>query len=82
MNNIIRLHYGGYSYSIRTSGEVVGVIIREIIVLYVSVFFIGAKVQFFFKSNTNFFAKVKFLTNQSIFVIKKKILIRKAILGQ
>ncbi|MDR6845792.1 hypothetical protein [Flavobacterium granuli] len=76
MNNIIRLHYGGYSYSIRTSGEVVGVIIREIIVLYVSVFFIGAKVQFFFKSNANFFVKVKFLTNRVIFVIKKKISIQ------
>ncbi|HEU4788762.1 MAG TPA: hypothetical protein VFS71_03680 [Flavobacterium sp.] len=76
MNNIIRLHYGGYSYSIRTSGEVVGVIIREIIVLYVSVFFIGAKVQFFFKPNAKFFVKVKFLTNQAIFVIKKKISIQ------
>lgn len=79
MNNIIRLHYGGYSYSIRTSGEVVGVIIREIIVLYVSVFFIGAKVHIFFKPNAKFFVKVKFLTNQSIFVIKKKISIQKTV---
>ncbi|PVX47384.1 hypothetical protein C8C85_3324 [Flavobacterium sp. 103] len=76
MNNIIRLHYGGYSYSIRTSGEVVGVIIREIIVLYVSLFFIGAKVHLFFKPNAKFFVKVKFLTNHTIFVIKKKILIK------
>jgi len=79
MNNIIRLHYGGYSYSIRTSGEVVGVIIREIIVLYVSVFFIGAKVHLFFKPNAKFFVKVKFLTNHVVFVIKKKILIQRAV---
>ena len=76
MNNIIRLHYGSYSYSIRTSGEVVGVIIREIIVLYVSLFFIGAKVHIFFKPSTKFFVKVNFLTNQAIFVIKKKISIQ------
>ena len=77
MNNIIRLHYGGYSYSIRTSGEVVGVIIREIIVLYVSLFFIGAKVHLFFKPNAKFFVKVNFLTNRVIFVIKRKIDIKK-----
>ncbi|MBF4472309.1 MULTISPECIES: hypothetical protein [Flavobacterium] len=47
MNNIIRLHNGGYNYSIRTSGEVLSVIIREITVLYVFIFFIGAKVQLF-----------------------------------
>jgi len=47
MNNIIRLHYGGYNYSIRTSGEVLSVIILEITVLYVFIFFIGAKVQLF-----------------------------------
>ena len=69
----MRLHYGSYSYSIRTSGEVVGVIIREITVLYVSIFFIGAKLQLFFKPNGKFFVKVKFLTNQYVFVIKKKI---------
>ena len=72
MNNIIRLHYGGYSYSIRTSGEVLGVIIREITVLYVSIFFIGAKLQLFSKSNAKKYTKVKFLTNRVVFVIKKK----------
>jgi hypothetical protein len=49
------------------------VIIREIIVLYVSIFFIGAKLQLIFKPNAKFFVKVKFLTNQAIFVIKRKI---------
>jgi hypothetical protein len=73
MNNIIRLHNGGYSYSIRTSGEVLSVIIREITVLYVSIFFIGAKLQFFFQPNMNYFAKVNFLTNTVIFVLKKKV---------
>lgn len=80
MNNIIRLHSGGYSYSIRTSGEVLGVIIREITVLYVSIFFIGAKLHLFFKPNAKFFVKVKFLTNQAIFVIKNKIPVLKAVL--
>lgn len=80
MNTIIRLHNGSYSYSIRTSGEVLSVIIREITVLYVSIFFIDAKLQLFFKPNAKFFVKVKFLTNQAIFVIKKKILVQKAVL--
>ncbi|REH00813.1 hypothetical protein [Flavobacterium aquicola] len=48
MNDIIRFHNGGYNYSIRTSGEVLSVIIREITVLYVSIFFIGAKVRLIF----------------------------------
>jgi hypothetical protein len=68
----MRLHCGSYRYSVRTSGEAVGVIIREIIDLYVSVFFIGAKLQLIFKPNANFFVKVKFLTNHVIFVIKRK----------
>jgi hypothetical protein len=62
--NKYKLHYGGYSYSIRTSGEVVGVFIREIDVLYVVVLFIGAKVQLNLERRVVFFAKVKFLTNQ------------------
>ncbi len=66
------LHYGSYSYSIRTSGEVVGVIIREINVIYVSIFFIDAKLQLFFNSNAKKSIKVKFLTNRVVFVIKKK----------
>jgi hypothetical protein len=48
------------------------VIIREIIVIYVPVFFIGANLQLFFKPNAKFFVKVKFLTNQVVFVLKKK----------
>ncbi len=60
MNTIIRLHYGGYSYSIRTSGEVLSVIIREITVLYVSIFFIGAKLQLFSKANSKIFCKSQF----------------------
>ena len=70
MNTIIRLHNGGYSYSIRTSGEVLSVIIREITVLYVSIFFIGAKLQLFFKNKCYFFVKVRFSTNRIGFVIK------------
>ena len=54
-------------------------IIREIIVIYVSVFFNGAKVHLFFKPNAIFFVKVKFLTNRVIFVIKKKILNQKGV---
>ena len=73
MDTIIRLHSGGYSYSIRTSGEVLSVIIREITVLYVSKFFIGANLQLFLKSNCKIFAKAKFLTNRTVFVIKRKI---------
>ena len=69
----MRLHYGSYSYSIRTSGEAVGVIIREINVIYVSIFFIGANLQLFFLPQVNFFVKVKFLTNPIVFVIKNKI---------
>jgi len=60
MNTIIRLHNGGYSYSIRTSGEVLSVIIREITVLYVSIFFIGAKVQLFLISKAKNFYKSQF----------------------
>jgi hypothetical protein len=48
MNKYKTEHCGGYSYSIRTSGEVVGVIIREIIVEYVTLFFIGANLHYFF----------------------------------
>ena len=71
MNNIIRLHNGGYSYSIRTSGEVLSVIIREITVLYVSIFFIAANLRLILKSKAKKNIKVKFLTNKVVFVIKK-----------
>jgi hypothetical protein len=77
MNNIIRLHNGGYSYSIRTSGEVLSVIIREITVLYVSIFFIGAKLQLILKAKAKNFIKVKFLTNRMVFVIKRKFTLKK-----
>lgn len=70
MNNIKRLHNGDYNYSIRTSGEVLSVVIREITVLYVSIFFIGAKLQFFLKSYIKKIIKVNFLTNRIVFVIK------------
>jgi len=70
--DILRLHNGGYDYSIRTSGEAVGVIIREIIVIYVSVFFIGAKIQLFFNQRLNFFCKNKILTKRNVFVYKTK----------
>jgi len=63
------------NYSIRTSGEAVGVIIREIIVIYVSVFFIGAKLQLFFQNKCKKKYKSQFLTNRGAFVIKKKIYI-------
>jgi len=63
MDTIIRLHSGGYSYSIRTSGEVLSVIIREITVLYVSKFFIGANLQLFLNSKAKIFKKVNFITN-------------------
>lgn len=48
------------SYSIRTSGEVVSVIIREIIVIYVSLFFIGANLQLIFNKRQIFPQKSNF----------------------
>jgi hypothetical protein len=72
MNNIIRLHNGGYNYSIRTSGEVLSVIIREITVLYVSIFFIGAKLQLFFKSNAKKECKSQIFNKSNGFCNKKE----------
>lgn len=71
MNDIIRLHSGGYNYSIRTSGEVLSVIIREITVLYVSIFFIAQKYNYFLKRNIKFFIKTTFLTKTLVFVTKE-----------
>ena len=66
------LHYGSYSYSIRTSGEAVGVIIREINVIYVSIFFIGANLQLFFKTEIDFFCKSQIFNKSSCFCNKKE----------
>jgi hypothetical protein len=52
----MRYSYGNYTNSIRTSGEVVDLFIRDKIVICKLVFFIGANLQIFFL-NTNIFSQ-------------------------
>jgi len=54
MNKNKETLFGNYSYSIRTSGEVVGLFIREIEVICKLVLFIGAKLQLFLLYNIVF----------------------------
>jgi len=54
MNKNKKTLFGNYSYSIRTSGEVVGLFIREKEVICKLVLFIGAKLQLFLLYNIVF----------------------------
>lgn len=47
MNKNKKTPFGNYDYSIRTSGEVVGLFIRDKEVICTLVLFIEAKIQFF-----------------------------------
>jgi hypothetical protein len=53
--------FGGYSYSIRTTGEVVGFSLFEKEVLCILVLFIAANVILFLNCNTFFIVYNKFL---------------------
>ena len=53
--------FGNYNYSIRTSGEVVGLFVREIGVIFILLLFIGAKVNIFWLRNVDFVFSNKIL---------------------
>jgi hypothetical protein len=71
--NKTRCGYYTYSYSIRTSGEAVGLSVRDIEVICTLILFICAKVQLFCKHNTYFIFCNKILI-QCLFSINKKLL--------
>ena len=55
MNNNKKTFFGNYNYSIRTSGEVTGLFIRDIEVICKLVLFIGANLQIFYLMCCDFF---------------------------
>ena len=55
MNKNKETLFGNYSYSIRTSGEAVGLFIREAEVICKLVLFIGANLQFKIKKRNVFY---------------------------
>ncbi|KIA84078.1 hypothetical protein OA85_15045 [Flavobacterium sp. AED] len=59
-------------YSIRTSGEAVGLFVRDIEVICTLILFMGAKIQLFWKQNTYFVFCNKILI-QCLFSLNKKL---------